>query len=579
MRNLNDRIAALRGRIAAQEGLSIIEMAVALAVMFISLLALARTATVAFSDTANSRQRQTGNQLANQLLEQVAGLPWETVKKGLATSDLNGDSNIVNCSGTYHYKDCTGETITHTAGLADVSPLVPHTGSVGPPDFVGTYSWRVYVTQPTGLPAAGGYRIIALVDWENRGRQGVRSEVEAQTLRYSPSGCVDSATHTFSGPCSPYFYGTGRVGGGTINTTGTWSEGDEPFDALTMTLLAETADAQVENVSKVEGDVTLPTITKILADDETSATDSTASAADSDPATPAGTYSAPLQVTQGSGHIELNDSGDKFAMDFASGATGRSISATAASNISPCNLQIDLQACGFSTGTQTGAMSQTLDLKDPGFATLASVGTLPTSSPTTTYVRRYVPTAGQNGLIRETVTWSLPEIRIGGIPSAINTPGPPGAWQGYWARLTGYSATAVAESGTGTVAPTVTINGGTIQTWHGGGYNSYSVCAPASAPCSAPTAEGIAMVSTVSKKTGGQQVDISGEVTWEGSTVSETIGTPATTRTEAKATIGSPLVVNMTYVVWDDGVKVADLVMQLTAGRSELTTRYQVGGV
>jgi hypothetical protein len=91
------------------------------------------------------------------------------------------------------------------------------------------------------------------------------------------------------------------VGGGTINTTGTWSEGDEPFDALTMTLLAETADAQLENVSKVEGDVTLPTITKILGDDETSATDSTASAADSDPATPAGTYSAPLQVTQGLG--------------------------------------------------------------------------------------------------------------------------------------------------------------------------------------------------------------------------------------------------------------------------------------
>jgi hypothetical protein len=574
MRTLNDRIAALRGRIAAQEGLSIIEMAVALGVIFISLLALARTATVAFSDTANSRQRQTGNQLANQLLEQVAGLPWETVTKGLATSDLNGDSNIVSCSGVYRYKTCTGEQIEHTdypVGTA-ISPLVPHTGSVGPPEFTGTYSWRIYVTEPTGLPTAGGYRIIAMVDWTNTARQGVRSEVEAQTLRYSPSGCVDSATHTFSGPCSAYFYGTGRAGGGTINTTGTWSDGDEPFDSLTMTLLAETADAQVENISKVEGDVSLPTITKILGDVETSETESTASAADTDPATPASSYSAPAQVgPQSSGTIQLNDSGDKLTMSFASGATGKSTSATAAGGSSACNGQIDGQACGFSTGTQAGAMSQTIDLKDPGLATLVSVGE--STTPVTTYVRREVPVAGQNGLIRETVTWNLPEIRIGGIPSAIS---PSGGWLGYWVRLTGFSATATAESGLGTVAPTVTISGGTIEAWHGNGYNSYPVTA----------AGGNAMISSVSQKTkvNGefQQVDISGEVSWEPSTIFETILSGAADprpRSEAKATIGSPLVVEMNYAVMDDDVNVANLTIQVTAGRGEITTRYQAGGV
>ena len=568
MRTLNDRIAALRGRVAAQEGLSIIEMAVALGVIFISLLALARTATVAFSDTANSRQRQTGNQLANQLLEQVAGLPWETVKKGLATSDLASDSNIVLCTGAvYRYKTCTGEAIVHTAGLADVSPLVPHTGSVGPPDFVGTYTWRVYVTQPTGLPTAGGYRITAVVDWANRGRQGVRSEIEAQTLRYTPSGCVDSATHTFSGPCAAYFYGTGRAGGGTINTTGTWADGDEPFDSLTMTLLSETADAQVENVSKLEGDVTLPTITKIVGGVETSETDATASAADSDPATPAGAYSTSSAGPQTSGEISLNDSGDRLTMSFASGATGSSTSAVAAGGASACNLQVDGKACGFSTGTQSGAMSQTIDLRDPGVATIVSVAA--SSTPVTTYVRRYVPTAGQNGLIRETVTWSLPEIRIGGIPSNIS---PAGGWLGYWVRLINFSATATTEAGVSTAAPTVTINSGTIEAWHGNGYNSYPVT----------TAGGTATVSAVSQKTKVdgefQQVDISGEVSWEPSTTSETISS-GTTRTEAKATIGSPLVVEMNYSITDDDENVANLVVQLTAGRGEVTTRYQVGGV
>ena len=579
MRNLNDRIAALRGRIAAQEGLSIIEMAVALGVVFVSLLALARTATVAFSDTANSRQRQTGNQLANQLLEQVAGLPWETLQKGLATSDLGGDPSIVSCSGTYRYLDCSGEPIKHTdyPPNTEISPLVPNEGTVDPADpenegIVGVYSWRVYVTEPTNLPSAGGYRVIAVVDWENRGRQGVRSEVEAQTLRYSPSGCVDSATHTFSGPCSAYFYGTGRAGGGTINTTGTWAQGDAPFDSLTMTLLAETADAQVENVSKVEGDVSLPTLTMIIDGVETAESASAASAADTDPATPAGTYSTSSIGPQASGVVQkLNDSGNKMSMSFASGATGSSTSATAAGGASACNGQIDGQACGFATGVQSGTMTQTMDLKNPGLATLVSVAG--STSPVTTYVRRQVP-PGQNGLIRETVTWTLPEIRIGGIspasliPSAIE---PSGGWLGYWVRLRDFSATATAESGTGTVAPTVTINGGTIDAWHGNGYDSYPVT----------TAGGTVVMSSVSQKTkvSGkfQQVDISGEVSWERSDVFETI-TSGSTRTEAKATIGSPLVVEMNYVVTDDDVNVANLTIQLTAGRGEVATRYQVGG-
>jgi hypothetical protein len=583
MRNLNDRIAALRGRIAAQEGLSIIEMAVALGVMFISLLALARTATVAFSDTANSRQRQTGSQFANQLLEQVAGLPWETLQKGLATSDAAGDpDNIVSCSGTYRYQDCSGEEIQHTdypAG-SEVSPLVPNTGTVE--SDPGTYSWRIYVTKPTVcsgstpsagcVPSAGGYRVIAIVDWEDRARQGLRSEVEAQTIRYSPSGCGDTATHTVSGPCSAYFYATGRAGGGTVNTTGTWSDGDTPFDSLTMTLLAETADAQVESVSKVEGDVSLPTLIKIVGGVETSETDSTASAADTDPATPAGTYfTSSTGPGQTGRSIQLIDSGDKLTLSFGGGSLGKSTSATAAGGLQPCNNQVDGKACGYSEGTQSGGMTQTIDLKDPGLATLISVASA--TAPTTTYVRREAP-AGQNGLVRETVTWTLPEIRIGGlspnslIPSAI---GASGGWQGYWARLRNFSATAVAESGTGTTAPTVTINSGTIDAWHGNGYNSYPVT----------TAGGTAMMSSVSQKTKvtgeWQQVDISGEVSWEPSTTSQLIS-GGTTRTEAKATIGSPLVVEMKYVVTDDGQKVADLTIQLTAGRGEVTTRYKVGG-
>jgi hypothetical protein len=586
MRTFSERIAVMRGRVAAEEGLTIIEMAVAFGILFISLLALARTATVAFSDTANSRQRQTGNQFSNQLLEQVAALPWESIQKGLSSSDLGGDPNIVNCSGVYRYKACTGtapvgEEIAHTPGLSDIVPLVPHTGTASPTDpnfegLVGTYSWRVYVTKPVAcaagstlpagcIPSAGGVRVIALTDWEDRARQGLRSEMEAQTIKYSPTGCVDDATHTVTGPCSAYFYGTGIVGGGTVTTTGTLADGDEPFDSLSLTLLSGTADAQLENTLRVEGDVTMPSLARVEAGVPTVVTDSAASAADTDAATPSGTYQTDPVGPQSSGTITLNDSGEKLHLNIGSGSTGASTSATAAGGASSCNLQVDARPCGFTTGTQSGTMSQTLDLKDAGFATVVSVGS--STTPVTNYVRRSQPVAGESGLIRETVVWNLPEIRVGGIPDEIV---PPASWAGYWVRLTGFSATAVSEAGVSTAAPTVTINGGTIQVWHGNGYNSYPVTAAA----------GTAATTTFSQKTrvsgDWQQVDISGEVSWGESKVTEVVS--GANRTEAKATIGSPLIVDMDYVVTSDDEVMANFNILVTAGRGEASTRYQAGG-
>ncbi|MDQ4005033.1 MAG: prepilin-type N-terminal cleavage/methylation domain-containing protein, partial [Actinomycetota bacterium] len=294
MPRLSDAIHRLRRRSLRQEqGFTVVELAAAMAILLIALTALARTATVAFSDVSNARQRQTGNQLANQLLEEVRGLPFDTVKKGLSSSDLAGDSSIVACSGgVYRYVSCAGERIVHTPGLANSSPLVPHRATVGPPQFPSTYSYRTYVTEATGVPSQGAYRVTVIVDWEGAARTGLRSDLEVQTLVYSPQGCVDTASHPFGAPCQPYYYGAGTTGGGSFIVSGPFGDGGgADYDEVSGSFMAGSADAQSEQISLVQGNVTLPEISQIVDGVQTTVSSAgTFSSADSDPGTPSATY-------------------------------------------------------------------------------------------------------------------------------------------------------------------------------------------------------------------------------------------------------------------------------------------------
>jgi hypothetical protein len=568
MPRLNHVIVALRRRSLREEGgFTVTELAAAFAILLLALTALARTATVAFSDVSNARQRQSGNQLANQLLEEVRGLPFDTVKKGLSSSDLSGDSNILSCAGgIYRYRSCTGEPIVHTPGLANTSPLVPHRGSFGPPDYPSTYAYRTYVTQAAGAPSSGAYRVTVIVDWSGAARPGATSQIELQTLVYSPQGCVDTASHPFGAPCQPYYYGTGTAGGGSFLVSGPFGDdvGGADYESLSGSLVAESADAQVEQVSLIQGNVTLPEISQIVDGVQTTVSSAGAfSSADSDPATPSGAYDSQSVGPQSPGTIRIQDGPDRMDLTLSGNAQANTISTTAAGGGNACNLQVDGRPCGFASATQSGGMSLVADLQDGGLATLISVGT--SSTQVTDYVRREVPVAGQNGLLREQITWNVPEIRLGGLPSDVN---PPTGWQGYWVRLRDFSATATASAGTSTTAPSVSINGGTIDAWRGNNYDAVPVTAAGGT---------VAINSTVQQTTvhGDQlRVEMSGEVTMDPSTTRQTI-TTGSTRTEAEAVIGSPMIVEMRYLFTADGETVMDLTISFTAGSSRATVTYR----
>lgn len=565
-----------------ERGFGLVETMVALGVIFVSLLALAFTATVAFTDIAFARQRQTANQIGNQLMEEVRGLAYAAVQRGLSDSDISGDPNIVSCAGEFYFQACPpgGEPIVHSADLPPTPPLVPHQGSFGPPDYPTTFDWSVYVTRAADAPEAGAFRVTAVVSWAAPQRRGVANFVEVQTLLYSPQGCVDTATHPFAAPCQPFFYGTGEVAPGTILTAGT-VEG-LTFESFSVDLLEQHADAQIEQVIRVDGGITLPGGTLDMGSDVTMAGRSgAASAADSDPASAIPEYDQQSAGPQPGGTLSLSGLGNELKIRVDGSESGSTTSTTSAGGSNQCTTQGDGLPCGYASATPSGVIEEVLSLSNTepgsvGDATLVWVG--PLAAPNTAYVRRIVAVPGTDGALRETVHRELPDVLIGGLPSAMD--GPPG-WDDYWIGLTGYAVTVQAEAGTDTGAPSVTIEGGTLWAW-----NPSPGCESVPKGCYTPTdvtvAGGpitVASLPLFCEDTGGGNtvcVDISGTVSVEPSSTAETLAAgSSTTRTEAIARAGSPLVATITYEVRRNGELKASLILTVGLGQALAQAAYQ----
>jgi len=551
-----------------EEGFTLVEVAVALGIFFISLMALAQAAIVGFRDVAFARQRQTGNQIANQILEEVRGLAYEHVTKGLAAEDLAGDPNIIDCGGVPYFKVCppdpAAEPIVHTPGLAPVTPLVPHRGSVGAAEgYTSTYDWSVYVMQALDAPEAGAYRVWSIVEWNRAANQGARNSVETQTLIFAPSGCLDLATHPFGAPCQAYHAAVASIGGGGATVTGPVEQ--VAYDSFAVDLVNQGSTVQTEQVPRVDGSSLLPGGRRVVGG-LTSSIGRTlgTSQADGDPATPAGDHDATSLLPQGGGFLSASSTGSELRAIIGGSDTGSTVSTTAASASNPCTTQNDGLPCGYNAGKHVGAMSLTLKIpEDGGIGTLVSVGA---GTESTTYTRRAVPVAGTDGLARSIVTRAIPEVRVGGLPAKAS---PPPGWAEYWFRLINYTATLQAEAGENTVAPTASVSG-TLEYWNGSGYSSVAVNNTTKTVTPAPLDLSISGTGF-----GSGRVLISGEVTVRGTTISQETGDPATTRSEARAVANAPVFSTMSYVIRRGGNTIADLLVAVDLGRAYAQANYQ----
>jgi type II secretory pathway pseudopilin PulG len=582
-----------------ERGFSLLETVIAITVIFGSLITLAMSASTGFRYIGIGREQQAANQVANQLMEQARGLAFSKIQRGMQSSGLSTDPNLVtgcagDAAGTYRLRACAGDKVVSTnlncpTVSTDCSvPLVPSSGSVGQTqDYPVDYTWHSYVTNncpavATGCPAITPYKVTIFVTWTGAGTSttGVQG-VTTQSLFHSPTGCINSSTHPFAAPCQPFFYGQALGPAGQLQVSGSVFGVD--FSRGTVLTTGVESTMQVEQVAQVQSSWT-QSQTNLTTSAGTTVLPTTASfgttAADSDPSGTAPSYQV-SPVDPGDGSDQFASGGGSFVqVQNQANDTGQAISATAAGGSNTCPptppappAETDLQACGGARVQQAGT-SRVVGhfngfVTDIGDATLVSIANPSVAS--TAFTNRML-VSGQDGNIQETAKRAFGTVTVGGLPEFV--PAPTG-WNGSFLQLTGYQDTVQSTAGTSAAAPTATIDAGSLEYWNGTGYTTVNL---ATTPGYSVT--GLVLDHTRLVGLSVVEVKITAPSLSMGSVPATTFSTTGCAaaytmcKTDAQATIGSPVSGTLTYEVWVDLVKVVDLTIDLGLGTSAAKSLY-----
>lgn len=570
-------------------GFTIIELMVALLVVFVAMVALAYALTVSLTDIAYASQRQSATGLANRAIEQVRALPYATVATGLNANDVanhaSSDPNISKSNGNYYFG---GEQIVTSSSSAAVAPLDPY---IQGPTQIGpnssTYTVHVYVTYYQGSTSSGVFRVTAVVDWTNPQRRGPNPEVQAQTVVFAPNGCVSRQTHPFGAPCQPFFYADAGVQGTGLAAGGV--DGQPPLpgasNVATSTLLPTFQDAgmQLEQVQSVHASATTDGGTISYNDGTTSPAtagqQAAHAAASNDPTQPGlGPYQTQTAPGQASSPAVSPGSDASFAVTPASADTGSASATTAASTANSCTdisgtALTTNEPCSYSSTRLAGSSPAADVLNGPADVTfpMASVAAAPSAQVAATQFdakpgakTTVCPTAGGDGCVHAEASRALGTVQVGGMPPA----GTPAGWSGYLVQVTGFSDSVSAESGVGTVTtgPSASVTGGTLSYWNGTGYATLSLGATSEAltiPDVSATDNGVTVTASATLSTGSTKTS-----TAPGSC------TPACTLSSS-ATSSSPVTGDIIYTVTYGGSTVASVDLHVDLGTLSASTSYQ----
>jgi type II secretory pathway pseudopilin PulG len=582
-----------------ERGFSLIETVIAVTVIFGSLITLAMSASTGFRYVGIGREQQAANQVANQLMEQARGLAFSKIQRGMQSTGLSTDPNLVtgcagDVTGTYRLRACTGDKVVSTnlscpTVTTDCSvPLVPSSGTVGETqDYPVDYTWHSYVTNNcpavvTGCPSITPYKVTIFVTWTGAGTSatGVQG-VTTQSLFHSPTGCINSSTHPFAAPCQPFFYGQALTPAGQLQVSGTVSGVDFVRGSALSTGVESTM--QMEQVAQVQSSWT-QTQTNLTTSAGTTILPSTASfgttAADSDPSGTTPSYQVSA-VDPGDASNQFASGGGSFVqVQNAAADAGQAISATAAGGSNTCPptppappAETDLQPCGGARVLQAGTSRVVGHFHgfatDIGDATIASIANPSVAS--TAFTNRML-VSGQDGNIQETATRTFGTVSIGGLPDLMAAPA---GWTGYFLQLTGYRDTVQSTAGTSAAAAAATINAGSLAYWNGTGYTTVNLATTPGYTLSGLLLDHTALVGihTVEVKITGPSVSMGSVPATTFSTAGCAAAYP-TCKTDAQATIGSPISGTLTYQVWVDLIKVVDLTIDLSLGTVAAKSLY-----
>jgi Tfp pilus assembly protein PilV len=565
------------------EGFTIIETMVALGVILASVVALAYVTTAGFNSIGYARQRQAASGFANQTMEQVRGLPFDTLKKGMNNADLAAmtDPNITKVGTEYFY---AGEQIAR-GDNASIVPLVPHTQSVK--DATATaFNVSTYVTYYQNNTTSNTFRVTIIVKWAANVKSRA-STVQTASIFYSGSGCLSTQTHPFAAPCQPYFFTSAVNSSGLMAISGTLQ--GATLDRVKLFLPEQNTSMEIEQTSVVQGtDVTGGASTTLLGQaEQVIGAQAATSGADNDPAQPGLDYQTTALPPQASSTLQVLGSNGLVLSVTSSASDPGSTSSTTSASLSPSNPcpdligvnQTDSQPCGNTNGKLGSAETAKLDVfangNRIGTATLASLGVPSASS--IAYADRaplpegtVCPSTSTDGCARAALTRSWGQVTLAGLPDALNPGVAPPGWAGYLVSVNNAIGTASAEVGIGSAAPAAGVSG-TVSLWNGVGYTTVTLLPGASVPL-------VVVPVHVQQVVSGKllTIDISASLSTGGTTISD----PAAcivpcTRTTATATANSPIGGTISYVVVYDGATLASLTTSVDLGSVLAKGTYQ----
>jgi len=245
-----------------EEGFTLVELVVAMLVIAIVLIAIITVQARALTTNADSQARQVSTAVANQAMEQFRSMPWNSLRKGLASNFVaaaGGDpfvvgSNLVLDDGTtYALK------VAPSSNDQDLTkprpPLFTSTGSnatlqTSPSGNGDQYTVRAYTTvDESGNASTVG--LVVVSSWTSR-VTGETLYTVLTSAAYSASGC-GSANAPYLAACQASFDGQASGGQVVVGATATDLAGNpapllpgSPF--YTFSMATATASAGVSSL-------------------------------------------------------------------------------------------------------------------------------------------------------------------------------------------------------------------------------------------------------------------------------------------------------------------------------------------
>src|SRR5207248_1056912 len=192
-----------------------------------------------------------------------------------------------------------------------------------------TFKRSVYVTYYQNNKTANVFRVTVVVTWNNPAVRGTYARMQTQSLFFSPTGCLSTATHPFAAPCQPFLYARGTVPQGSITVTGTIQ--GIALDHATLSTTGQDSAIQLEQVSSIQGRTSSSGASlKLVNQNEQFLGSQTAnSASDNDPSNPAGDYQT-ASLTPSAGSASASGSGNSITVTASGGDTGATTSTVTA---------------------------------------------------------------------------------------------------------------------------------------------------------------------------------------------------------------------------------------------------------